>query len=594
MIRVRGERRSDRLDLSAQVLLGAEQGLLGIAFHPDFATTGRLFLHWSDRRGDTRVGRVPRRTAQRPRAAASSTSPRRTTTAASSLSGLTGGSTSASATAAARSTRASTRRTRGRSSASCCRSTSRRREPDWRVALTGLRNPWRFSFDPALGEVWIGDVGQDEVEEVNRVLLEPDEPPKNLGWDAFEGDRRTGRATTSRSTRTRRARLARRGLQAREDGCSVIGGYVYQGARCPRLSGRYLYGDFCSGALWSLRRHAGGRRATDVRRERAQVPQLTHIGPDADGEPVFASRGRRDLPRGQPRSALDRVHRPVDPHPHAVAGMPGREARAGGCAAAARSAARGATSWSWPKKERSTTTRPRRRRRAAARGRSRSTPAAARPRPRRSSSRADAEAAELALDDSAVRRAGQHVGLAEELGEPAGARALVDLLGRADLLDAPVAHDRDGVGQRQRLGLVVGDEQRAGPGVLEDPSDLQRAASRAGRRRARRTARRAGPRPGPRRARGPARPAGARRPTARAGRRRRGREPDEREALGDALAARRRRRRRWPSRVRCGNSAPSWKTIPIRRCSGSTQAPSPATGCPPIATAPRRAPRSRR
>ena len=45
---------------------------------------------------------------------------------------------------------------------------------------------------PALGEIWIGDVGQDEVEEVNRVLLEPDEPPKNLGWDAFEGDRRTG------------------------------------------------------------------------------------------------------------------------------------------------------------------------------------------------------------------------------------------------------------------------------------------------------------------------------------------------------------------------------------------------------------------
>ena len=73
-----------------------------------------------------------------------------------------------------------------------------------------------------------------------------------------------------------------------KDGCSVTGGYVYQGTALPRLSGRYLYGDFCSGALWSLKAAPKGG-ATDVRRERAQVPQLAHIGPDADGEPVFAS-----------------------------------------------------------------------------------------------------------------------------------------------------------------------------------------------------------------------------------------------------------------------------------------------------------------
>ena len=62
--------------------------------------------------------------------------------------------------------------------------------PRWRVELTGLRNPWRFSFDAGLNEVWIGDVGQDQVEEVNRVALEPDEPPKNLGWPVYEGTRR--------------------------------------------------------------------------------------------------------------------------------------------------------------------------------------------------------------------------------------------------------------------------------------------------------------------------------------------------------------------------------------------------------------------
>jgi glucose/arabinose dehydrogenase len=157
--------------------------------------------------------------------------------------------------------------------------------PDWRVELIGLRNPWRFAFDPALGEVWIGDVGQDHVEEVNRVLLEPDEPAKNLGWDAFEGDRETDDDFA----------LDREGdlvwpvaAYKHDDGCSVTGGYVYRGTELSRLQGRYLYGDFCSGALWSLRGLPSGR-ADDVRRERAQVPQLTHIGPDSDGEPLFAS-----------------------------------------------------------------------------------------------------------------------------------------------------------------------------------------------------------------------------------------------------------------------------------------------------------------
>ena len=157
--------------------------------------------------------------------------------------------------------------------------------PAWRVELIGLRNPWRFAFDPALGEVWIGDVGQDAIEEIDRVLLEPDEPPKNLGWSAFEGTVRMGEGDDSLTD----GELVWPVVQyTHDDGCSVTGGYVYQGTRLPRLAGRYLYGDFCSGVLWSLKGAPEGR-AADVRRERAAVPQLTHIGPDADGEPLFAS-----------------------------------------------------------------------------------------------------------------------------------------------------------------------------------------------------------------------------------------------------------------------------------------------------------------
>ncbi len=155
----------------------------------------------------------------------------------------------------------------------------------FRVELIGLRNPWRFAFDPALGEVWIGDVGQDQVEEIDRVLLEPDEPPKNLGWSAFEGTERVSEGDDSLTDGELVWPVAQ---YTHDDGCSVTGGYVYQGTKLDKLRGRYLYGDFCSGVLWSLEGAPEGR-AADVRRERAAVPQLTHIGPDAEGEPLFAS-----------------------------------------------------------------------------------------------------------------------------------------------------------------------------------------------------------------------------------------------------------------------------------------------------------------
>ena len=139
-------------------------------------------------------------------------------------------------------------------------------DPSWRVELIGLRNPWRFSFDPALGEVWIGDVGQDDIEEIDRVLLEPDEPPKNLGWSAFEGTERMGEGDDSLTDGELVWPVAQ---YPHDDGCSVTGGYVYQGTALPRLAGRYLYGDFCSGVLWSLKGAPEGG-AADVRRERAR------------------------------------------------------------------------------------------------------------------------------------------------------------------------------------------------------------------------------------------------------------------------------------------------------------------------------------
>jgi hypothetical protein len=158
--------------------------------------------------------------------------------------------------------------------------------PRWKTVLTGLRNPWRFSFDLGMNEVWIGDVGQDEVEEVDRVPLELDEQPKNLGWSAFEGTRRV----KGHDLEPGGDMVWPVATYDHDAGCSITGGPIYGGSRLPALSRRYVYGDFCSGTLWTLRSAPRGK-AEDVRREQATVPQLTHIGVDDHGELVFASGG---------------------------------------------------------------------------------------------------------------------------------------------------------------------------------------------------------------------------------------------------------------------------------------------------------------
>ena len=157
--------------------------------------------------------------------------------------------------------------------------------------------------------MWIGDVGQDDVEEVDRVLLELDEPPKNLGWSAFEGTRRVeGHDARPR----RRARVARRHLRARPGLLDHRRRESTAAARSPSLARRYVYGDFCTGSLWSLTGDARGP-APDVRREAATVPQLTHIGVDADGELVFAS-------------GAGAIYRAVPPAARAEARWPARRA----------------------------------------------------------------------------------------------------------------------------------------------------------------------------------------------------------------------------------------------------------------------------
>ena len=148
----------------------------------------------------------------------------------------------------------------------------------WQLVAYGLRNPWRFSFDRANGDLYVGDVGQNAWEEID-YLRRGLGAVANFGWNRLEGNH-VYDATTSLLTRGRY--LAPVAEYPHSDGCSVSGGYVYRGKRVPSAFGRYFYGDYCSGTVWSLR--ISGGKATTVRREPFTVRGLSSFGEDAAGE----------------------------------------------------------------------------------------------------------------------------------------------------------------------------------------------------------------------------------------------------------------------------------------------------------------------
>ena len=154
------------------------------------------------------------------------------------------------------------------------------------VVAYGLRNPWRFSFDSDSGDLYIGDVGWNKWEEVD-VVPHGTHGLLNFGWSKYEGrapgphpSRRlnpAGRLTWPVITYPHTPVRARRACSG-----SIVGGYVYRGSSVPSLRGRYVYGDFCSGRIWSARISDGN--ATDQRLEKVHVGTIDSFGVDGRGE----------------------------------------------------------------------------------------------------------------------------------------------------------------------------------------------------------------------------------------------------------------------------------------------------------------------
>ena len=144
----------------------------------------------------------------------------------------------------------------------------------------GLRNPWRFSFDPFNGALAIGDVGQNEFEEVD-YLPRGRAAGANLGWSAFEGDARFNGDQSPAGAVPPIFVYSHSG-----GGCSITGGYVIRDRRLPTLYRRYLYGDFCLGELHSLIPALPSAR--DDKPLGLKVPALSSFGEDSAGH-VYAT-----------------------------------------------------------------------------------------------------------------------------------------------------------------------------------------------------------------------------------------------------------------------------------------------------------------
>jgi glucose/arabinose dehydrogenase len=156
----------------------------------------------------------------------------------------------------------------------------------WKIVGLGLRNPWRFSFDSATDNLWIGDVGQDKWEEVDFRPAAKLDKLANYGWSRYEGY--SVYDPSHRYTNVGQ-KVKPVLVYSHAHGCAIIGGYVYRGSAVPAARGRYFYGDNCAGTVWTFRVGAHGRASAAV--VSGSVPTISGFGVDGNGELYALSLG---------------------------------------------------------------------------------------------------------------------------------------------------------------------------------------------------------------------------------------------------------------------------------------------------------------
>jgi glucose/arabinose dehydrogenase len=288
---INGRARGVFLDIRERVLNSGEQGLLGLAFHPNYARNHRFYIEYTDRSGNQRVvefrsrnGRGVKSTARQLlffRDPYGNHNGGQLQFDRSGLLYVGMGDGGAGGDPENRAQRMNERHGK------LLRANPLRRPARWQIVALGLRNPWRFSFDRANGDLYIGDVGQNSWEEIDYRPRARISTLANYGWKTFEGRERFSSTPLGPGELVAPVHVYANGGGE----CSVTGGYVYRGRAVAAAVGRYFFGDYCSGAVWSLR--IDGGRAVDVRREPFRAAELTTFGEDAAGELYLGSSNGR-------------------------------------------------------------------------------------------------------------------------------------------------------------------------------------------------------------------------------------------------------------------------------------------------------------
>jgi glucose/arabinose dehydrogenase len=254
------------LDIRSKVRYGGEQGLLSVAFHPNYVRNHKFYVDYTDVNGDTRVVEY-RSNSRRTRQLLFVDQPYPNHNGGQLQFGPDGWLYVGMGDGGSAGDPENRAQNLGTRLGKLLRINVNAKRPRVQIAAYGLRNPWRFSFDRS-GNLYIGDVGQDSWEEIDYT---PRNSPgvENYGWDAYEGTHVFENKQPNRAGHL----VMPVAEYSHGDGCSVTGGYVF--------GGRYYYGDFCSGNVWSLR--IAGGKATDVRREPFSIKNLSSWGLDRAG-----------------------------------------------------------------------------------------------------------------------------------------------------------------------------------------------------------------------------------------------------------------------------------------------------------------------
>ena len=297
------------LDISSRVTAGGEQGLLGLAFSPDYAKSGLFYVYFTRRDAKQEVAEFKRATSDR----ASRSSIRSVLVMDDPEDNHNGGQLNFGpdgllyigtgdgggggdqhgtignaqnlGSMLGKILRIDPRRAGSKAySVPSSNPFVGRAGARPEVYSYGLRNPWRFSFDRVGGDLIIGDVGEATVEEVDFTSI-AEASGGNFGWRVREGDRPFSNETVDGAIEPVIVRTHDEGW------CSVTGGYVVRDPALPSLRGRYLYGDFCEGKIYGARLSSSGASGNARVAGLPQIAALSSFGEDARGRIYVVSLG---------------------------------------------------------------------------------------------------------------------------------------------------------------------------------------------------------------------------------------------------------------------------------------------------------------